>query len=127
MCDETRPETLRRVANERNYYRRGLQAMTKGLPKLEWAGEVCGRMNWANPEDAIRHARHATFGGLYDGLPLCELEEAMAVKKHNSLIVLCGYEVVAPVIARQLSAIVRARAEARGCVARPPNPREGEL
>jgi hypothetical protein len=68
-------------------------------------------MNWNDPEQAIRFARQDAFGGIYDGLPLCEVEQAMAVKSHNSLIVLCAYGVVRPVIARQLEASMRAGAE----------------
>jgi len=109
---DTRPETVRAILDQRNHYRRALQALTKGQAKLERAAEVCGQMNWSQPEEAIRHARSMAFGGVYDDLPLCEIEEAMAVKKHNSLSVLIAYEVVAPVIAKQLGGLMRARGEA---------------
>jgi hypothetical protein len=67
-------------------------------------------MNWTRPEEAVLHARRATFGNLYDGLPLCEVESAMAMGKRNSLVALVAYGVVAPVIRKQLEASVRDRA-----------------
>lgn len=99
-----RPDNVQAIAAERDYYRRALGAVTKGLPKLQWAAEVCGKMNWSHPEQAVRHARHAVLGGRYDGWPLCEIEQSMAVKKFNSLIVLAAYEVVAVAIRKQLEA-----------------------
>lgn len=81
--------------------RRALRALTELLPKLECAAEACGRMNWGDPEQAVRYARAAVFGKLYDGFPLCEIEEAMAVKSHDTLILSCAYQVVSPVIRRQ--------------------------
>jgi hypothetical protein len=71
-------------------------------------------MNWTRPEEAVLHARRATFGNLYDGLPLCEVESAMAMGKRNSLVVLVAYGVVAPVIRKQLEASVRDRAGTHG-------------
>jgi len=110
---DTRPEPIRAIVDQRNHYKRALRALTHGQAKLEWAAEVCGRMNWSRPEEAILYARGAVFRGLYAGEPLCEIEQAMAVKRHNSMSVLVAYEVVAPVIQRQLNAAGRARAEVK--------------
>jgi hypothetical protein len=45
MKHDPRPETLQKVAAERASYRRALEALTKGLPKLEWAG-VARQSGW---------------------------------------------------------------------------------
>jgi hypothetical protein len=108
-----RRESVESIIADRNYHRRAHRALARGSKKLEWAAEVCGRMNWQRPDEAVLYAREAVLRGLYAGEPLCDIEQAMAAGKHNSLCILVAYEVVAPAIQRQLSAGIKARARAR--------------
>lgn len=94
--------------------RRAIRHLTDGNRQMEHAADVCARMNFADAEAAVIHMRKATFGdrAYPDGLPLCEVERAMAVKNRNPFVIYLAYAVVAPVIKRQLTAKQRDRWEA---------------
>ena len=110
------PAAIARLLEEARGLRRAVRHLTNGNRQMEHAAEMVARMNFDHPEDAVRHMRQSHFRGLYPAsLQLCEVEQALAVKKHNPFVVLMTYAVVAPVIARPPSAPAPSRSSPGRC------------
>lgn len=106
-------QSVRDIISEKNSFRRVVRALTGGNEKLENAAAICAAHNINFPKETVAFIREQTFGDRYNGLPLCELEQLMAVRA-NCYVILCCYEMVAPAVKAQLDGMLTAAREQSG-------------